>query len=409
MPKYTPASATLSDQLHADADRVVAELQRRLPACAGSALWAIGWPRPVTHFDELALALMLAPAAARLPRVLGVQPLADAEDSPRTALVRSTAAPGPAGAAALNSARAHCEWLTCRTQVDRLGVGVPALRDRRRCVLTAAACQGVAFSAGGRRRLRRHRGCQPIGRAAAEQSHARFQLRHHTGRSPCALDCGWRISACRPIWRWSRSPKPCRTPWSGCDPGADAELTSPPPPSVPPYFGAHIIKAPDPRAGVVAIGDEVSRGAWLIFCRRDPAAALADLRRVALEICDRLVDNDCVRSARRRGAARAAVAPHFGGRPAAGSAIRDMLGDNGAGGLLRQPRERLVVVAALAARGMAVAAETATAAARIAAGAAKALLPEGLAPLPKTAAAIAAGRGPVGLRGEGSMPGMVYT
>jgi small ligand-binding sensory domain FIST len=111
----------------------------------------------------------------------------------------------------------------------------------------------------------------------------------------------------------------------GLHPGEDVELVAPA------AFGADMlvrnIIGLDPRAGVVAIGDEVERGAWLIFCRRDPAAALADLRRIAREIRDELVDSDRVALGAVYVSCSGRGGPHFG-RPAAElELIRDVLGD----------------------------------------------------------------------------------
>lgn len=83
----------------------------------------------------------------------------------------------------------------------------------------------------------------------------------------------------------------------------------------------------DPRSRVLAIGEEVETGTQLAFCRRDPAAALADVTRMATEVATELE----VSGQRVAGAIYVSCVgrggPHFGAPSAELLAIRDVLGD----------------------------------------------------------------------------------
>lgn len=84
----------------------------------------------------------------------------------------------------------------------------------------------------------------------------------------------------------------------------------------------------DPEQQVLAIGDQIEPGMQLTFCLRNPAAAQADLERVATEVRAELDRSDKVQLA---GALYVSCSgrggPYFGGRDAEMQTIRRILGD----------------------------------------------------------------------------------
>ena len=323
LPEYTLGFCYLSDRFAADVEGIVAELQRRLPGVHWVGTVGIGVAATgAEHFDEPALALMLAPLPRRAFRVFsGVQPLrAEAEDfHPHTALVHADGR--------TPDLQELLPELAERTASGYLFGGLSASRGRSvqiaDGVFDGGGLSGVAFSAEVGVISRVTQGCQPIGpRRLVSRAQDNFVITLD-GRG--ALDCVMEDLGLPPDMALEPVAEALSNTLVGLHPGEDAELVAPV------AFGADMlvrnIIGLDPRAGVVAIGDEVEQGAWLIFCRRDPAAALADLRRIAREIRDELVDSDRVALGAVYVSCSGRGGPHFG-RPAAElELIRDVLGD----------------------------------------------------------------------------------
>jgi len=287
MPEFTLGFCYLSDRLADATADIVAELQRRLPGVHWVGTVGIGVVATgAEHFDEPALSLMLAALPRRAFRVFsGIQPLRaeGADFHPYTALV-------------------HADGRTPDLQellpelAARTASGYRVRRAQRLAPAQRADCRhGVRRRRPvGRGRLpsevgvvsRVTQGCQPIGPrrvVSRVQDNVVIAL---DGRG--ALDCALEDLGLPPDMALEPVAEALSRTLVGLHPKEDAEIVAPA------AFGADMlvrnIVGLDPRAGVVAIGDEVEKGAWLMFVRRDPAAALADLRRAAREIRDELVD-----------------------------------------------------------------------------------------------------------------------
>ena len=313
----------LSDHFAADAEAILGELQHRLPGVHWVGTVGVGVAAAgAEHFDTPALALMLAPLPRRHFRVFsGRQPLrADGgEFRPHTALVHADGR--------TPDLQELLPELAARTASAYLFGGLSATRGRSvqiaDAVFDGGGLSGVAFAEEVGIVSRVTQGCQPIGPrrlVSRAQDNIVIEL---DGRP--ALDCVLDDLGLPADTALEPVAEALSTTLVGLHPSEDAEIIAPA------AFGADMlvrnIIGLDPRARVVAIADEVARGAWLIFCRRDPEAALADLRRAAREIRDELSDT----ARRALGAIYVSCSgrggPHFG-RPAAElEVVRDVLGD----------------------------------------------------------------------------------
>ena len=321
--EYTLGLCYLTDAFAGDAEAILAELKLRLPGVHWVGTVGVGVAATgAEHFDVPALALMLAPLPRTAFRVFsGVQPLrADGADfQPYTALVHADGR--------MPDLQELLPELAERTASGYLFGGLSASRGRSvqiaDAVFDGGGLSGVAFSAEVGVVSRVTQGCQPIGpRRLVSRAQDNFVITLD-GRG--ALDCVMEDLGLPPDMALEPVAEALSNTLVGLHPGEDAELVAPV------AFGADMlvrnIIGLDPRAGVVAIGDAVAKGAWLIFCRRDPAAALADLRRIAREIRDELVDSDRVALGAVYVSCSGRGGPHFG-RPAAElELIRDVLGD----------------------------------------------------------------------------------
>lgn len=320
---YTLGLCYLTDAFAADAEAILAELQHRLPGVHWVGTVGVGVAATgAEHFDQPALALMLAPLPRSGFRVFsGRQPLrADSDEfHPHTALVHADGR--------TPDLQELLPELAARTASGYLFGGLTASRGRSvqiaDAVFDGGGLSGVAFSAEVGIVSRVTQGCQPIGpRRLVSRAQDNIVIALD-GRA--ALACALEDLDLAPDSALEPVADALSTTLVGLHPGADAEIVAPA------AFGADMlvrnIIGLDPRAGVVAIADTVDKGAWLIFCRRDPAAALADLRRIAREIRDELVDSGRVA----RGAVYVSCSgrggPHFGTPAAELATIRDVIGD----------------------------------------------------------------------------------
>ena len=321
--QYTLGLCYLTDAFAGDAEAILAELKLRLPGVHWVGTVGVGVAATgAEHFDVPALALMLAPLPRTAFRVFsGVQPLrADGADfQPYTALVHADGR--------MPDLQELLPELAERTASGYLFGGLSASRGRSvqiaDAVFDGGGLSGVAFSAEVGVVSRVTQGCQPIGpRRIVSRAQDNIVI---TLDGRAALDCALEDLGLPPDMALEPVAEALSNTLVGLHPAEDAEIVAPA------AFGADMlvrnIIGLDPRAGVVAIGDEVEQGAWLIFCRRDPAAALADLRRIAREIRDELVDSDRVALGAVYVSCSGRGGPHFG-RPAAElELIRDVLGD----------------------------------------------------------------------------------
>ncbi len=323
MPEFTLGFCYLSDRLADAAADIVAELQRRLPGVHWVGTVGIGVVATgAEHFDEAALSLMLAALPRRAFRVFsGIQPLRaeGADFHPYTALVHADGR--------TPDLQELLPELAARTASGYLFGGLSA--SRRRSVQIADAVfdggglSGVAFAAEVGVVSRVTQGCQPIGpRRVVSRARDNFVIALD-GRG--ALDCVMEDLGLPPDMALEPVAEALSHTLVGLHPKEDAELVAPA------AFGADMlvrnIVGLDPHAGVVAIGDEVEKGAWLMFVRRDPAAALADLRRAAREIRDELVDSGRLALGAVYVSCSGRGGPHFGKPAAELEVIRDVIGD----------------------------------------------------------------------------------
>jgi small ligand-binding sensory domain FIST len=321
--EFTLGLCYLTDLFAADAEAIFGELQRRLPGVHWVGTVGVGVAATgAEHFDAPALALMLAPLSRKHFRVFsGRQPLrADSgEFHPHTALVHADGR--------TPDLQELLPELAARTGSGYLFGGLSASRGRSvqiaDAVFDGGGLSGVAFSAEVGIVSRVTQGCQPIGPRRLV-SRAQDNIVVALDGRP-ALDCALEDLGLPPDMALEPVAQALSNTLVGLHPSEDAEIVAPA------AFGAdmlvrHLVGL-DPRAGVVAIADTVEKGAWLIFCRRDPAAALADLRRAAREIRDALFDSEQIAlgavyvSCSGRGGA------HFGHPAAELEVVRDVLGD----------------------------------------------------------------------------------
>lgn len=321
--EYTLGLCYLTDAFADEAEAILAELQRRLPGVHWVGTVGVGVAATgAEHFDEPALALMLAP----LPRSAfcvfsGVQPLrAEGTDfHPYTALVHADGR--------MPDLQELLPELAARTASGYLFGGLSASRGRSvqiaDAVFDGGGLSGVAFAAEVGIVSRVTQGCQPIGpRRIVSRAQDNIVI---TLDGRAALECALDDLGLPPDMELEPVAEALSNTLVGLHPAEDAEIVAPA------AFGADMlvrnIIGLDPRAGVVAIGDAVEKGAWLIFCRRDPAAALADLRRIAREIRDELQGSGCVALGAVYVSCSGRGGPHFGTPAAELAAIRDVLGD----------------------------------------------------------------------------------
>ena len=321
--EYTLGLCYLTDAFAGDAEAILAELKLRLPGVHWVGTVGVGVAATgAEHFDVPALALMLAPLPRTAFRVFsGVQPLrADGADfQPYTALVHADGR--------MPDLQELLPELAERTASGYLFGGLSASRGRSvqiaDAVFDGGGLSGVAFSAEVGVVSRVTQGCQPIGpRRLVSRARDNFVITLD-GRG--ALDCVMEDLGLPPDMALEPVAEALSNTLVGLHPGEDAEIVAPA------AFGADMlvrnIIGLDPRAGVVAIGDEVEQGGWLIFCRRDPAAALADLRRIAREIRDELAGSARVALGAVYVSCSGRGGPHFGTPAAELAAIRDVIGD----------------------------------------------------------------------------------
>lgn len=321
--EYTLGFCYLSDHFAADAGHILAELQRRLPGVhwvgtVGVGVLATG----AEHFDQPALALMLAPLPRSAFRVFsGVQPLrADSgEFHPQVALVHADGR--------TPDLQELLPELAQRTAARYLFGGLTASRARSvqiaDAVFDGGGLSGVALSSAVGVLSRVTQGCRPIGplrRVTRAQDNYLLTLDDRT-----ALGCAMVDLGLPPDMALEPVAEALANTLVGLHPAADAA------PGAEHGFGADMlvrnIIGMDPGAGVVAIADEVEQGASLVFCRRDAAAALADLRHVALEIRDALRAGGQIALGAIYVSCSGRGERHFGTPAAESGVIRDVLGD----------------------------------------------------------------------------------
>ena len=315
----------LTDHLAGHAEAVLALARERWPGVAWVGAVGVGiCASGVEYFDEPALALMLADLPRESFRVFsGAQPL-PAASAARGFVAHSALVHADPSTPELDELIAD---LAARTASGYLFGGLSASRGRSvqiaDAVFDGGGLSGVAFSAEVGVVSRVTQGCQPIGPRRIVSRAQDNILITLDGRA--ALDCALEDLGLPPDMALEPVAEALSNTLVGLHPAEDAEIIAPA------AFGADMlvrnIIGLDPRAGVVAIGDEVAKGAWLIFCRRDPAAALADLRRIAREIRDELVDSDRVALGAVYVSCSGRGGPHFGTPAAELATIRDVIGD----------------------------------------------------------------------------------
>ena len=321
-PEYSLGWCYLTDVFAASAEAIVAELKARLPGVAWVGTVGIGIAAGgIEYIDEAALVLMLAPLPKDAFRLFsGRQPLRSGAEGfgAHTALVHADA-----GAPDLQEL---LQELAGRTATGYLFGGLSSARTHTLQIADAVltgGLSGVAFSDSVEVVSRVSQGCQPLG---VLREVTRAQGNHVValdGRS--ALECALEDLGLDAASEIEEVAEALSSTLVGLSRSGDDRA------AVPGRFGAdtlvrHIVGF-DPHAGVLAIGDAVESGVRLSFCRRDPEAALQDVRRIAGEIRDQLA----------AGGQRAAGAiyvscvgrggPHFGEPDAELIAIGDVLGE----------------------------------------------------------------------------------
>lgn len=320
--EYTLGWCYFTDRHAGAAETLLTELQRRLPGTHWVGTVGIGVAASGTEYiDEPGLALMLAPLAPGTFRVFsGRAPLHPGEDGfePHTALVHADGT--------TPDLQELLPELAERTATGYLFGGLASAHGQTLQIadaVLAGGLSGVAFGAEVGLLSRVTQGCQPIGpqRTATRVDDNAVLTLDGMPALACALqDLGLANDA--PVEDMAHA---LSSTLVGLHRPEDA------PAAAPGRFGPdtvvrHIVGL-DPRARLLVIADEVEAGSRLTFCRRDPAAAMADLARIATELRDEL--------ARSRQRAIGAIyvscigrgGPHFGAPHAELGAIREVLGD----------------------------------------------------------------------------------
>lgn len=322
--EYTLGWCYLTDAFAGDAEDILAELKQHLPGVSWVGTVGIGVAASATEYiDEPALALMLAPLPRASFRLFsGRQPLstkADAGDfHAHTALVHADAA--------APDLQELLPELAQRTATGYLFGGLSSARTQALQIADAVltgGLSGVAFSDEVGVISRVTQGCQPVG-PVRQVTRAEGNMVLTLNGQP-ALACALHDLALASDLAVEDMAEALSSTLVGLSRGGDDQAAPPG------RFGAdtlvrHIVGL-DPRARVLAIGDEVSAGSQLTFCRRNPEAALEDVRRMAAEIRDEL---DASKQAIAGAIYVSCVGrggPHFGAPDAELLAIHDTLGD----------------------------------------------------------------------------------
>lgn len=310
----------LTDHFAADAEDMLAELQHRLPGVSWTGTVGLGVAaNGAEYIDEPALVLMLAPLPRTAFRLFsGRQPLRPDDFAAHTALVHAD------GSAP--DLQDLLPELAERTATGYLFGGLSSSRTRTLQIADAVltgGLSGVAFSDEVGIISRVTQGCQPLGpqRAVTRAENNVVITLDGQPALACALqDLG--LSNDLPTDEMAHA---LASTLVGLRRSTGYEENTPG------RFGSdtlvrHIVGL-DPRSRVLAVAEEVEAGTRLAFCRRDPDAALADVKRIATEIRDDLA----IHGQRVAGAIYVSCVgrggPHFGSPNAELEAIRDVLGE----------------------------------------------------------------------------------
>lgn len=320
--RYTLGWCYLTDYYASAAEALLAELRRALPQAAWVGTVGVGVAAGgVEHFDQPALALMLAPLARSSFRLFsGRQPLPapGADFHAHTALVHAESS--------TPDVQELLQELAARTATGYLFGGLAASRNQTLHVadeVFTGGLSGVLFGPEVGLISRVTQGCQPIGpRRGVTQAEAHYLLALD-GRP--ALDCvvaDLGLERDLPVEELAEALAATLVGLSGD--GDDV-------PAGPGQFGPdtrvrHIVGV-DPNSGVLAIGDDVPVGSHLAFCTRHPDAALADVRRIAREIRAEAEASGLAMAGALYVSCSGRGGPHFGAPSAELLAVRQTLGE----------------------------------------------------------------------------------
>lgn len=320
--EYTLGWCYLTDHLAADAENIVHGLNRRLPGMTWVGTVGLGVAaNGREHFDEPALALMIAPLPAHAFRLFsGRQPLHPGTGGfqPYTALVHADGS--------TPDLQELLQELAERTATGYLFGGLSAARNRNLQIageVFDGGLSGVAFDAGVGVLSRVTQGCQPVG-PLRTITHAQENYVIALDGQPalsCALD-DLGLAGDLPLDITAQAL--AGTLVGLCADEEDLALA-------PGLFGPdtrvrHIIGL-DPQQQVLAVADEVAPGMQLAFCRRDPGAALADLVRIASEIRAELASTGRQAAGALYVSCTGRGGAHFGAPHAEARALREVFGE----------------------------------------------------------------------------------
>lgn len=319
---YTLGWCYLTDAYTGAAEALLAELQRRLPGAswvgtAGLGVAASG----VEYIDQPALVLMLAPLPRTAFRLFsGRLPLHPERDGfpAQAALVHADGS--------TPDLQELLPELAARTSSGYLFGGLSSAESRSVQIADAVlsgGLSGVAFSDKVGIVSRVTQGCQPIGplRTATRVDDNVLMTLDGVPALACVLqDLG--LANDIPVGEMADA---LSTTLVGMRPPGDGAL-----PAAgrfgPDTLVRHIVGV-DPRARVLVVADEVAAGSRLAFCHRNPAAAMADLQRIAGEIRDELAARGQPASGAIYASCIGRGGSHFGAPNAELDAIRSVLGD----------------------------------------------------------------------------------
>ena len=322
--EYTLGWCYLTDPFADAAEAILAELRQHLPGVSWVGTVGIGIAASgVEYIDEPAIALMLAPLPRASFRLFsGRQPLPmtpeAGEFNAHTALVHADGT--------TPDLQELLPELAARTATGYLFGGLSSARTHTLQIADAVltgGLSGVAFAEEVGLVSRVTQGCQPMGPARRVTRAEDNTVLTLDGKP--ALACVLEDMGLANDLAVEEMAEALSSTLVGLCRNTDDQA------STPARFGPdtlvrHIVGL-DPRARVLAIGDAVEPGSQLTFCRRDPDAALLDVRRIATEIRNELGTS----TQRAVGAIYVSCigrgGPHFGAKNAELQAIHDVLGE----------------------------------------------------------------------------------
>ena len=320
---FTLGWCYLSDHYAPAAEMILDTLREGLPGVAWVGTVGVGVAASgVEYIDEPAVVLMVAPLAPESFRLFsGLQPLPSkgSDFVAHTALVHAEGT--------TPDVQELLQELSERTATGYLFGGLSSARNRTLHMageVFTGGLSGVAFGPEVGLISRVTQGCQPIGPLRTITDGEQNLVATLDDRP--ALACVLEDLGLDDDLTDEELSEALSSTLAGLSTGAE-DLPKGPGQFGPDTLVRHLVGV-DPQQQILAVGDWIEPGMHLAFCRRDPAAAQADLVRIATEIRAEL---DSGAQGELAGALYVSCSgrggPHFGARNAELETVRKILGD----------------------------------------------------------------------------------